>query len=173
MFRRPRIHPAAAVCQARQNVGRRGQKGSLGDVAARGAYVVKTATKGMVLVPGGQFRMGSGDFYPEERPIHEVAVSEFWVDEHPVTNAQFRRFVKATGHLTVAEQAPDAADFPGAAAADLVPGSLVFVGSKGPIPLDDWTRWWAWVPGTNWRHPYGPDSTLDGRDLHPVAACRL
>ena len=59
----------------------------------------------MVLVPGGQFRMGSGDFYPEERPIHEVAVSDLWVDEHPVTNAKFRRFVKATGHLTVAEQA--------------------------------------------------------------------
>jgi formylglycine-generating enzyme len=129
---------------------------------------VKTATKGMVFVPGGQFRMGSGDFYPEERPVHEVAVSDLWVDEHPVTNAQFRRFVKATGHLTVAEQAPDPADFPGAAAADLVPGSLVFVGSKRPIPLDDWTRWWAWVPGTNWRHPYGPDSTLDGRDLHPA-----
>jgi formylglycine-generating enzyme len=140
----------------------------LGDVVASGVYVVKTATKGMVLVPGGQFRMGSRDFYPEERPIHEVAVSDLWVDEHPVTNAQFRRFVKATGHLTVAEQAPDAADFPGAAAADLVPGSLVFVGSKGPIPVDDWTRWWAWVPGTNWRHPYGPDSTLDGRELHPV-----
>ena len=68
----------------------------MGDVVASGAYVVKTATKGMVLVPGGQFHMGSGDFYPEERPIHEVAVSDLWVDEHPVTNAQFRRFVKAT-----------------------------------------------------------------------------
>lgn len=154
--------PGPAECS------RRGQKGSLGDVVARGTYVVKTATKGMVLIPGGRFRMGSGDFYPEERPIHEAAVSDLWVDEHPVTNAQFRRFVKATGHATVAEQAPDAADFPDAAAADLVPGSLVFVGSKGPIPLDDWTRWWAWVPGTNWRHPYGPGSTLDGRDLHPV-----
>jgi formylglycine-generating enzyme len=107
--------PGPAECSGR------GQKGSLGDVVARGTYVVKTATKGMVLVPGGRFRMGSGDFYPEERPIHEVAVSDLWVDEHPVTNAQFRRFVKATGHLTVAEQAPDTADFPGAAAADLCP----------------------------------------------------
>jgi sulfatase modifying factor 1 len=158
----------AAVCQPEQNVVDVGRRDPLGDVGARGTYVVKTATKGMVLVLGGRFRMGSGDFYPEERPIHEVVVRDLWVDEHLVTNAQFRRFVKATGHVTLAEQAPDAADFPGAAAADLVPGSLVFVGSKGPIPLDDWTRWWAWVPGTNWRHPYGPGSTLDGRDLHPV-----
>ena len=79
----------------------------MGDVVASGAYVVKTATKGMVLVPGGQFRMGSGDFFPEERPIHEVAVSDLWVDEHPVTNAQFRRSANTTGHLTVAEQAPE------------------------------------------------------------------
>ena len=82
---------------------------------------MKTATKGMVLVPGGQFRMGSGDFYPEERPIHEVAVRDLWVDEHPVTNARFRRFVTATGHLTVAEQAPDSADSPGGAVADWCP----------------------------------------------------
>jgi Sulfatase-modifying factor enzyme 1 len=89
----------------------------------------------MVLVPGGRFRMGSGDFYSEERPIHEVVISDLWVDEHPVTNAQFRRFVKATGHLTVAEQAPDAADFPGAAAADLVPGSLVSLARRDPSRL--------------------------------------
>jgi formylglycine-generating enzyme len=112
---------------------------------------VKTATEGMILVSGGEFRMGSGDFYPEERPIHEVVVGDLWVDDYPVTNAQFRRFVKASCHVTVAERAPDAADFPCAATADLVPGSLVFVGSKRPIPLDDWTRWWASVPGTNWR----------------------
>ncbi len=122
----------------------------------------------MVLVPGGRCVMGSLDFYPEEQPLREVEVPDLWFDESPVTNAQFRRFVADTGHLTVAERAPDPADFPGADPADLVPGSQVFVGTTGPVPLDDWMRWWTWVPGADWRHPEGPDSTLHGRDLHPV-----
>jgi sulfatase modifying factor 1 len=124
--------------------------------------------KGMMLVPGGRFRMGSEEFYPEERPIREVEVGDLWVDQHLVTNAEFRRFVNATGYVTVAERSPNPMDFPDAPQSDLVPGSLVFVGAAGPIPLDDWTRWWAWVPGANWRHPYGPRSTLHGRELHPV-----
>lgn len=127
-----------------------------------------SAVKGMVLVPGGTDTIGSLDFYPEERPLREVEVADLWVDEHPVTNAQFRRFVKDTGHVTVAERAPEPADFPGADPADLVPGSQVFVGTPGPVPLDDWTRWWAWIPGADWRHPEGPGSTLDGRERHPV-----
>jgi len=122
----------------------------------------------MVRVPGGSDTIGSLDFYPEERPLREIEVADLWVDEHPVTNAQFRRFVKDTGHVTVAERAPDPADFPDGNPADLVPGSQVFVGTAGPVPLDDWTRWWAWVPGAQWRRPEGPGSTLNGRDLHPV-----
>jgi formylglycine-generating enzyme len=122
----------------------------------------------MVLVRGGTFAMGSDAFYPEESPVREVAVDDLWVGEHPVTNAQFRRFVKDTGHVTVAERAPDAADFPGADTALLVPGSQVFTPTPGPVPLDDWTRWWRWQPGADWRHPEGPGSTLHGRDLHPV-----
>ena len=125
-------------------------------------------TKGMVLVPGGSFLMGSLEFYPEEKPVRKVEVSDLWVDEHQVTNAQFRRFVKETGHVTIAEATPEAADFPGADPADLVAGSQVFVGTAGPVPLDNWTRWWVWMPGANWRHPEGPASTLNGRDLHPV-----
>lgn len=125
-------------------------------------------TKGMQLVPGGSFVMGSLDFYPEEGPLRQVDVADLWVDEHPVTNAQFRRFVRDTGHVTVAEVVPDAADFPDADPADLVAGSLVFVGTHGPVPLNDWTQWWVWMPGADWRHPEGPDSTLYGRDLHPV-----
>lgn len=112
--------------------------------------------------------MGSNAFYPEERPIVKVTVGDLWVDAHPVTNAAFRRFVADTGHVTIAEQAPDPADFPDADAELLVPGSQVFVPPRGPVPLDDLTRWWAWVPGANWRHPEGPDTTLHGRDLHPV-----
>src|SRR4051812_48136382 len=84
------------------------------------------AFKHMVWVPGGTFLMGSEDFYPEERPVHRVRVDGFWMDEHPVTNAAFRRFVKATGYRTVAERAPDPAAYPEADPRLLVPGSLVF-----------------------------------------------
>jgi formylglycine-generating enzyme len=125
-------------------------------------------TKNMVRVPGGRFLMGSDDFYPEERPIGEVEVGGFWVDEHPVTNAEFRRFVNDTGHVTVAELAPDPAEFPGADPDLLVPGSQVFTRTSGPVPLGDWARWWRWVPGADWRHPLGPGSTLHGLERHPV-----
>ena len=124
--------------------------------------------KDMVWVPEGSFLMGSEDFYPEERPVHRVQVDGFWMDAHPVTNAQFRRFVKATGHVTVAERPPDAADYPDADPDLLVPGALVFQPSNGPVDLCDWRAWWAWVPGADWRHPEGPGSTLHGRDRHPV-----
>lgn len=122
----------------------------------------------MLRVPSGVFDMGSEDFYPEERPIHRVEVASFYMDEHPVTVAEFRRFVKATGHVTVAEVAPDPGDFPDAEPAQLVPGSLVFTSPPGPVSLNDFRTWWSWMPGAEWRHPEGPDSTLHGRDLHPV-----
>ena len=122
----------------------------------------------MTLVPGGAFQMGSTRFYPEEGPVTAAQVGSVWVDDHPVTNAAFRRFVAGTGHVTIAERPPDPADFPGADPGLLVPGSQVFTPTAGPVPLNDWTRWWRWVPGADWRHPAGPGSTLDGRDLHPV-----
>ncbi|HXM54868.1 MAG TPA: formylglycine-generating enzyme family protein [Candidatus Dormibacteraeota bacterium] len=122
----------------------------------------------MVWVPGGVFRMGSDDFYPEERPVHAVAVDGFWMDEHPVTVGQFRRFVRETGHVTVAERAPDPADYPQADPALLVPGSLVFSQPPGPVPLDDVRGWWVWMPGADWRHPSGPGSTVAGRERDPV-----
>jgi formylglycine-generating enzyme required for sulfatase activity len=112
--------------------------------------------------------MGSADFYPEERPVHDVTVDGFWMDEHPVTVAEFRRFVKATRHMTVAERSPDPADFPDVDPALLVPGSLVFDQPIGPVPIDDVRNWWAWTPGADWWHPDGPGSTLAGRDRHPV-----
>jgi formylglycine-generating enzyme len=114
--------------------------------------------KDMVWVPGGRFLMGSEDFYPEERPVHRVQVDGFWMDAHPVPNAESRRFVKATGHVTVAERPPEAADYPDADPELLVPGALVFQPSSGPVDLGDWRAWWAWVPGASWRHPEGPGS---------------
>ena len=124
--------------------------------------------KGMVLVPGGGFRMGSADFYPEERPVRRVEVDAFWIDEHPVTVAEFRRFAKATGYVTVAERPLDPAQYPEADPALLRPGSLVFYPTRGPVRLDDVSQWWRYTQGANWRHPRGPGSTLDGLDQHPV-----
>jgi formylglycine-generating enzyme len=122
----------------------------------------------MVWVPGGEFSMGSDDFYPEERPARRATVRGFWMDEHPVTVAEFRRFVKATGHVSWAEQTPDPALYPDVPGEMLVPGSLVFTARAGPVDLSDVSHWWAWTPGADWRHPEGPPSTLHGRERHPI-----
>jgi len=124
--------------------------------------------KEMIQIPGGIFAMGSDDFYPEEAPVHEVEVDGFWIDEHPVTVAAFRRFVKETGYVTVAERTPDIENFPGADPSLLVPGSLVFDPPDHPVDLRDPSNWWAYQPGAEWRHPEGPGSTLSGRERHPV-----
>jgi formylglycine-generating enzyme required for sulfatase activity len=122
----------------------------------------------LVELPGGSFRMGSTQFYPEEAPVHTATVAAFAVERHPVTNAQFAEFVADTGYITVAEQAPDPALYPGAAPQDLVPGALVFRPTGGPVDLRDWRQWWDWAPGADWRHPYGPDSDIADRLDHPV-----
>ena len=122
----------------------------------------------VVELPGGSFRMGSTEFYPEEAPVHTATVGAYAVERHPVTNAQFAEFVADTGYVTVAEQAPDPALYPGAAPQDLVPGSLVFRPTSGPVDLRDWRQWWDWVPGANWRRPFGPDSGIEDRLDHPV-----
>jgi formylglycine-generating enzyme len=124
--------------------------------------------EGMAWVPGGTFRMGSEDFYPEEQPVHEVTVGGFWMDERPVTAAGFRRFVRETKHVTVAERPLDPADYPDADPELLVPGSLVFRKSAGPVDLRDVSNWWQYVPGAYWKRPGGPGTTINGRDHHPV-----
>ena len=96
---------------------------------------------GMAGIPGGTFRMGSDRHYPEEAPVHRVAVGPFWMDCTPVTNRQFRRFVEATGYVTVAEVAPDPRDYPGALPHMLKPGSLVFTPPNRPVSLRDWSQW--------------------------------
>jgi formylglycine-generating enzyme required for sulfatase activity len=122
----------------------------------------------MIWIPGGTFRMGSDHHYPEEAPAHEAAVLGFWIDRYQVTNIAFRRFVKATGYVTMAERPPMAEDYPGAQPDLLVPGSVVFAQPSGPVDLRNHYNWWDWVPGADWRHPEGPGSNLQGRDKHPV-----
>jgi formylglycine-generating enzyme required for sulfatase activity len=124
--------------------------------------------KNMVELPGGTFRMGSDRFYPEERPVRDVSVGAFAIDCHPVTVAEFRRFVKDTKHATWAERAPETADYPEADPEQLVAGSLVFQKTDGPVDLRDVRNWWSWMPGADWRHPEGPESNVGGREQHPV-----
>jgi len=112
--------------------------------------------------------MGSDRHYPEEAPARRTQVGQFDIDETAVTNRAFAQFVAATGYVTVAERPPDPAHYPGAPAHLLVPGSLVFRMTAGPVDLRDVRNWWAWTPGASWRHPEGPDSTLRGRKDHPV-----
>ena len=123
---------------------------------------------GMAWVPGGEFAMGADGFYPEERPVRRVRVGGFWMDEHLVTVAEFRRFVQATGHVTVAERPLAPALYPGADPAALVPGSLVFRAPSGPVDLRDHRAWWAYVPGACWHRPEGPGSDAATRGRHPV-----
>ena len=133
----------------------------------------------MVWIPGGEFSMGAQDPHDmhdavgmqatsESRPVHRVFVDGYWMDATEVTNEQFAIFVKATGYVTVAEQIPRAEDFPGAPAATLVPGSVIFSPPKHPVPLTDPYQWWADINGANWRHPLGPDSSIAGREQFPV-----
>lgn len=122
----------------------------------------------MVWIPGGRFQMGSDHHYGEEAPAHPVAVDGFWIDRITVTNAQFRKFVKATGHVTLAERPADPAIYPEARPDLLQPASIVFVPPPGPVGQGDPYRWWQYVPGANWRHPEGPGSSIKGRDHHPV-----
>jgi sulfatase modifying factor 1 len=122
----------------------------------------------MVWVAGGEFAMGSEAFYPEEGPVRRVGVDSFWIDERPVTVAEFRRFVKATGHVTVAERPLDPTDYPDADPDALVPGSLVFRPTRGPVDLRDVRNWWAYMPGTTWQRPEGPASDTYTRGRHPV-----
>lgn len=122
----------------------------------------------LVWVPAQTTTLGSDAHYPEEGPAREVTVDGFWIQRHQVTNAQFADFVEATGYRTVAERPVDPADYPGAPAENLVPGSMVFRRTAGPVDLRHLSQWWTWTPGACWNHPRGPRSSLTDRDRHPV-----
>ncbi len=127
-----------------------------------------TAPPGMAWIPGGEFTMGSDRHYPEEAPVHRVSVDGFWIDRAPVTNRDFAAFVAATRHVTTAEIPPDPKDYPGAKPEMLYAGSLVFRPTPGPVDLRAWGLWWDFRRGAWWREPYGPGSTIEGLDDHPV-----
>jgi len=122
----------------------------------------------MIEIPGGTYWMGSNSHYPEEAPTHRVTVDPFWIDRTPVTNRQFRKFVNATGYVTYAEIAPEAEDYPGAKPEMLRAGSLMFAPPRHPVDLRDWSQWWKFKFGADWRRPYGPRSSISGMDDHPV-----
>ena len=122
----------------------------------------------MQWIPGGTFLMGSDRHYPEEAPAHRVTVDGFWIDTSAATNDDYAEFVDATGYVTVAERRPDPADYPGADEALLVPSSTVFVQPAHRVDLANPFNWWTYIPGAQWRHPQGPDSSIDDLGDHPV-----
>lgn len=121
----------------------------------------------MVYIKGGTFRMGATEF-ADASPVHEVTVGGFWMDEHEVTNAQFARFVAATGYQTIAERPLDPKDFPNVPLDALQPGSAVFTPPNQAVSLNNHLQWWRYVAGASWRQPEGPGSNLQGRENEPV-----
>jgi formylglycine-generating enzyme len=152
------------IVQERLRTGEAGWEGTAGHSAPAGP----PPDPEMVWIPGGTFRMGSDEHYPEEAPAHRVSVSGFWMDRYQVTNNDFRRFVEETGYVTVAERPLDPANYPDALPELLVPGSAVFRQPPHRVDLGEYRTWWAYVPGANWREPEGPGSSLRGRGRHPV-----
>jgi len=174
-FSRPRVEPPGALPVTEMAPAAAGFL----DTLVGNATPPGVAPDGMVWIPGGEFSMGARDPFDREdlvgmqattdsRPIHRVAVDGFWMDETEVTNEQFARFVEATGYVTVAERVPRQEDFPTAPPENLVAGSVVFSPPDHAVPLNDHFQWWSYVKGADWRHPSGPDSSIQGKEKFPV-----
>src|SRR5262249_23677438 len=128
----------------------------------------KASTSGTIWIPGGTFCMGSDHHYPEEAPVHSVAVDSFLIDPTPVTNAQFLAFVAATGSASSGQVPPRPKDYPGCKPNMLKAGGLVFTPPRQAVDLRDWSQWWRFPFGASWRRPYGKGSHIGGLDDHPV-----
>lgn len=134
--------------------------------------------KGMVWIPAGGFFMGTdnAEAHANERPAHKVTMEGFWMDQFHVTNRDFSQFVEATAYVTTAERKPTweslseqlPLDTPRVDDSLLVPGALVFIGTEKPVDLHDFSQWWRYIPGASWRHPAGPESSILGKEDHPV-----
>lgn len=148
------------------------------DASSRVETGIDTSVAGMVLIPGGVFEMGGDNeqAMPDEFPKHRVRVDSFYMDATEVTNAQFKKFVDATGYITTAERKPDWEELkkalppgtPKPPDSVLVAASLVFKQTDGSVRLDDYTQWWEWVPGADWKHPQGQGSDIMGKENYPV-----
>jgi sulfatase modifying factor 1 len=128
----------------------------------------EASTEGMSFIPAATFRMGSDHHYPEEAPAHWATVDGFWMDRHTVTNRDFERFVRATGYVTLAERPADPALYPGAQPELLAPSSVVFAKPADRVDLRNIYNWWTYVRGADWRHPRGPESSIEDLWDHPV-----
>jgi sulfatase modifying factor 1 len=147
-------------------------------LALRAGSTPSVAPPGMVWIPGGEFSMGSSveseslchlpGVTRDALPVHRVFVDGFWMDATELTNEEFARFAKATGYVTIAERTPTTAEFPGVPPENLVAGSIVFTPTARPVPLDDYSQWWRYQKGADWRHPEGPESSITGREKYPV-----
>jgi sulfatase modifying factor 1 len=157
---------ACATATARKGDTVRAELGSC--AAYSGVPAEESDTAGMAFIPGGSFTMGSERHQPEERFTHIVRVDAFWIDRHEVTNAQFRRFVEATGYTTLAERGIDPKAHPDMPKELLVPGSVVFIQPTDFKRGGDIAQWFQYVPGADWRHPEGPASSIEGKENQPV-----
>jgi len=167
-----------AIVLGRRSIAPRATVGGFQQTVAEPQPPSQETPDGMAWIPGGEFSMGcedprsqpfgGPDPMRDARPIHRVHVDGFWMDRTEVTNARFAEFVAATGYITVAERTPRPEDFPGAPLENLVPGALVFTPPEGPVSLTNHYVWWNYVPGADWRHPTGPDSSITGHDDDPV-----
>ena len=123
---------------------------------------------GMVTIPAGDYQVGSDRFYPEEEPVRQVSIASFEIDLAPVTNAEFQQFVDATGYQTVSERPPDPTLYPDLPPEEQIPESVVFLPPPPTVDRSEPLSWWALIAGADWRHPQGPDTSLEGLMQHPV-----
>lgn len=151
-------------CKAKEDQPPASQNKEAAPAAAK-----EIVTSRMVHIPAGTFQMGTDDpAFPDAHPVHKVTVNEFWMDEHEVTNAEFEKFVKATNFITIAERKLNPKDYPNVPPESLVPGSGVFSPPEQQVTLDNPLQWWKYVPGASWRHPFGPQSNIQGFENNPV-----
>ena len=123
---------------------------------------------GMVAIPAGDYQVGSDRFYPEESPVRQVSIASFEIDQAPVTNAEFQKFVDATGYQTVSERPPDPTLYPDLPPEEQIPESVVFLPPPPTVDRSEPLSWWALIAGADWRHPQGPDTNIEGLMQHPV-----